>query len=334
MKSILNRNFFKRFFMIIIVLVVIVIGGLVILSTSAINSVTANDIVIATRAAEERGMVGVNGTEIYYEKLGSGTPIFIMHGGLGLDHEYFRPFLDSWADFAQIVYYDHRGNGRSSAVDDWSTVTLDTFVEDAEALRKALGYEKIIVYGHSFGANIAVLYALRYPENLDGLIISDTSPNMSYMPEVPNTINLNAFVAMGKLFTSLAKDNDQLGERWFAATPLLYGSNVGEEVAADIHKRIHYNADAFNRGGELLPTYDVSERMSEISVPTLILAGNHDFLSGSAAHEDFASAISNSELLFLENSAHFPFISEPEEFESAVHAWLDKNHLSSDTFIH
>jgi len=51
----------------------------------------------------------VNGTELFHTSIGSGTPILFMHGGLGLDHAYFRPTLDSWADFAELHFYDHRG---------------------------------------------------------------------------------------------------------------------------------------------------------------------------------------------------------------------------------
>ena len=110
-------------------------------------------------------MINVNGADFYYQKHGSGTPILVMHGGLGLDHEYFRPTLDSWGDFAELIYFDHRGNGRSEAPADWESVTLASMADDADALRDALGLDKVILLGHSYGGFLALEYAQRYQEN-------------------------------------------------------------------------------------------------------------------------------------------------------------------------
>ena len=75
---------------------------------------------------------------IFYDTCGEGVPVLVMHGGLGLDDQYLRPTFDEWGDFAHLVFYDHRGNGRSAPPDDWDAVTWDTLADDADRLRREL----------------------------------------------------------------------------------------------------------------------------------------------------------------------------------------------------
>lgn len=70
--------------------------------------------------------VHLNGTDLFYLSVGQGTPCLVMHGGLGLDHTYLHPWLDPLGDIFQLIYYDHRGNGRS-ALPPFETLTLEQF---------------------------------------------------------------------------------------------------------------------------------------------------------------------------------------------------------------
>src|SRR6059058_5889365 len=103
-------------------------------------------------------LVPINGTEIFYEELGRG--ILVMHGGLGFDHTYFRPFLDPLAEQGRLVYYDHRIYGRSGRPP-LETLTHEQLVEDAEALRRHLGLGQMVLIGHSYGGFLAQELALR-----------------------------------------------------------------------------------------------------------------------------------------------------------------------------
>ncbi len=78
----------------------------------------------------------VNGTNLYYETHGEGAPILIMHGGLGLDHTCFMPWLEPLAAENELILYDHRGNGRSQRPESMDDVTHQTFIDDADALHR------------------------------------------------------------------------------------------------------------------------------------------------------------------------------------------------------
>src|SRR5437016_4873387 len=117
----------------------------------------------------------VNGTELFYALHGDGRPLVTLHGGLGLDHTYFRPWLDALGDAAQLVYYDQRGHGRSQRPP-LDHVGHDTWAADAEELRAHLGHERIVLFGHSYGGYLAQEYALAFGERLAGLILCSTAP--------------------------------------------------------------------------------------------------------------------------------------------------------------
>ena len=119
--------------------------------------------------------IKINDTEIFYSKCGSGIPFLVMHGGLGLDHTYFRPELDRLGDHLQLIYFDYRGHGRSGRPAT-NTITWEQLADDAEELRKTLGYDKIGGIGHSGGGFVALNYVIKYPQNLSHLILMNTFP--------------------------------------------------------------------------------------------------------------------------------------------------------------
>jgi proline iminopeptidase len=105
--------------------------------------------------------------------------LIVMHGGPGFDHSGLRGDFDGFADSAQVIYIDHRGNGRS-VPSDRSTWTLAQWGDDVKALCDALGIEKPIVLGQSFGGMVAQSYATRHPKHPGALILSSTAARMDF----------------------------------------------------------------------------------------------------------------------------------------------------------
>src|ERR687883_933459 len=92
------------------------------------------------------------------EALGDGFPVVVLHGGPGLDHTMFRPYLDPLANEFRLLYVDERGQGRSDRVDP-STLSLDVFARDVDRLAEALELDAFALLGHSFGAIITTYHA-------------------------------------------------------------------------------------------------------------------------------------------------------------------------------
>ena len=125
---------------------------------------------------DEEGTLSVNGSEIYYNKVGVGEPIIIVHGGPVLDHGYLKSSFKPLTQDYELLYYDQRLSGRSSADVDNEDITLDNFVEDIEGLREEFNYDKIHLMAHSWGGLLAMKYTIKYPSNLSSLILLNSMP--------------------------------------------------------------------------------------------------------------------------------------------------------------
>src|SRR6476619_4888471 len=99
-----------------------------------------------------------DGYNLNVEEVGSGFPLIVLHGGPGMDHSMFRPYLDPLGDDFRILYVDERGQGRSERVDP-ATLSLEVFARDVDLLAEALGLQRFALLGHSFGAIIATKHA-------------------------------------------------------------------------------------------------------------------------------------------------------------------------------
>lgn len=123
--------------------------------------------------------MSIRGVPLFVKIVGTGYPLVLMHGGPGLDHTSLLP-LQPLADRFTLIFYDHRCNGRSDGAE-LSSMTFENLTADADALRQTLGYDKWAVLGHSFGGNVALEYALRYPQNLSHLILMDTGGDQRWV---------------------------------------------------------------------------------------------------------------------------------------------------------
>src|SRR2546423_14055472 len=95
---------------------------------------------------------------MFVEDVGSGFPLIVLHGGPGLDHTMFRPWLDPLGDEFRLLYVDERGQGRSERIDP-ETLSLEVFARDVDLLAEALGLERFALLGHSFGAIVTTWHA-------------------------------------------------------------------------------------------------------------------------------------------------------------------------------
>src|SRR5215469_17833481 len=134
----------------------------------------------------------IRDTEIYFDVEGMGLvpdgrimrekPVaFIIHGGPGGDHSSFKPVFSPLAERMQLVYFDHRGQGRSARGDP-AKYTLDENVEDMEALRRHLGLGPVVSIGTSYGGMVAMAHAARHPDAVSHLVLIVTAAHGGFIP--------------------------------------------------------------------------------------------------------------------------------------------------------
>jgi len=124
--------------------------------------------------AVHEGYVDAKGVLIYYQTIGHGAPLMIVHGGPGVSHDYLMPHLLPLARTHQLIFIDERGSGRSEKLEDASQYTVENMVEDVESVRQALRLGKISLLGHSYGGVLAQAYAFKYQQNLTHLVLGGT----------------------------------------------------------------------------------------------------------------------------------------------------------------
>jgi len=122
--------------------------------------------------------IDVEGAELYVEEEGKGTPLVLINGGPGGTHHYFHPWFSRANKYARIFYYDQRGCGLSDWEPGEEGYSVDQAVQDLEKMRIALGIDKWVVLGYSYGGFLAQYYTVNFPENVAGLILLGSSPGV------------------------------------------------------------------------------------------------------------------------------------------------------------
>ena len=257
----------------------------------------------------------MNGKNLYHVSLGKGIPIVFLHGGLGLDHQYFRPFINPLAENARVICYDQLGQGRSDRPASYDELTFERLSSDCDALTRALGIDKFILVGHSYGGFVALDFALRFPHRLAGLVLSCTAPDTaSFIQRSPLGGTPSQQAALGQLLQAPASSDEDLRKKWTEVAPLYYNhATPPTGVIADVDQRTIYSAAAFNRGNQLLASYNLVSRLPSINVPTAVHYGAGDIWRF-GDDEKLAKNIPGASLKYFANSGHWPFQEEPAEF--------------------
>ncbi|MCH9812265.1 alpha/beta fold hydrolase [bacterium] len=276
----------------------------------------------------DEGYVKIQNGELFYQKVGDGDPIIVVHGGPGLDHIYLKDHIADKFPSKQLIFYDQRGCSKSlSKNSDKEEFSIKQFVEDLEELRKALGLSKITLLGHSWGARVSLYYALRYQENISFLILLSVPPFTKEGEEVfaKNAALFGApiqeeltMMHTGAFFSLSKKEiND-----WYAKIfrEYFYDKSLArklvwnfEEEAAKSGMRSHGVLMA-----EKVPTKEEFLRLiGSLEVRTLILHGENDITPVEIAKE-LASWMKNATLITLKSCGHFPFVEKPKEFKAQM----------------
>ncbi len=250
---------------------------------------------------------------------------FLIHGGPGADHTSYKPSFGPLSDRMQLVYFDHRGNGRS-ARGDQSTYTLDNNVEDMEALRQYLGLRKIVVIGGSYGGMVGLTYASRYPEHVSHLIVYATVPDSRFLSRAQAILDETGTpeqkAIAQHLWNGTFRDEAHLAEYFRLMAPM-YSKTYDPTQPGTSWKRAKLSTDAINVAfSGFLRTYDIRHELKKITAPTLVIGGRHDWICQPEFSEEIARLVPNSDLRIFENSGHAIRADETQALLDAIAGFI------------
>ncbi|MBI9103193.1 MAG: alpha/beta hydrolase [Spirochaetales bacterium] len=296
-------------------------------------------------------------TTLYHFSQGDpdGTPVLLLHGGPA------APFSKPWPGLSEIDgykfhYYHQRGSGESTipferfetnnfpqnvkALDD--RLGMARLIEDVEKIRRILDTEKIILIGHSFGGFIATLYAIEFPERVQKMILIEPADMLSFPPSHGGMEQIKEWLTdeqkaeyeayMKEYFnyrnffkkseSELAELNSGYGKYYFQALENHFpgASSHPEEIESRTKNGgFAGHAPFFSLGRK----YDHRELLHSVRAPVLVLHGKMD-LFGPETGLEYVEYLPNGVYNEMENSSHFPFYEEPEEFSRLIELFLNK----------
>ncbi|HTP22673.1 MAG TPA: alpha/beta fold hydrolase [Solirubrobacteraceae bacterium] len=276
-------------------------------------------------------LVQAGDTKLFVLERGDGPlPLFVLHGGPGMDHTMFGSHLDGLSDSCRLLFVDQRSQGRSDPAppDTW---TLEEMAADVDRLAHTLELERYAVLGHSFGAFVALQHAVDFPGRPAATIVSSGVPSSAYLEAVQR--NLEAFepVELREQVTrswareAEAQTQEDCQALLWDQLPFHFRdphdpridvmrAGLGEAVYAPDVLRAAATTD--------YGAIEVEERLASVSHPVLVLAGRHDRTCSVDGAQAIADGIPDAELMVFENSGHMTFIEEQDRYVAAVRDFL------------
>ena len=290
---------------------------------------------------DEESRIEINGISHWYRIAGAanGTiPIVIVHGGPGGNlYNFERTIGPKLESYAPVIYYEQRGCGRSDSPKNSNDYSISTLVSDLEMLRQGLGLDKIILLGFSFGGELALEYALAYPQSVYKLILQAPSIGIG-RNERQACVQLYGFQTVAsdefadkikQIINEPEPADDRLEKVWNVVdTETVDRFLFHNRKMASLNRRLWDESGLINTGlmhralANQPADVPLLERIHRIPTPTLVMVGLYDRNIGIEICRDVSMGIAKAKLVIFEHSAHFPDIEETEKYADVVQRFL------------
>ena len=282
------------------------------------------------------GTIQVPGGTVWYRVVGDGgIPLLCLHGGPGMAHDYISPLADL-ADRRTVIFYDQLGCGRSERPDDASLWTLERSVAEVEAVREALGLERFHLFGNSWGGWLALQYTLDRKPDLASLIISSSPPSVDRAVREMNVLREQLPDDVQRVLADHETRQFFDCPEYTAAImafykrhlcrldpwPEIVERSMGPSFGAGPYLTM-WGPSEFGPVTGNLDGWDVTDRLGEIAVPTLLTVGRHDEMWPSHM-EDMRSQMADAALVIFEESSHMAFVEERDAYMTTMNGFLDR----------
>jgi proline iminopeptidase len=276
--------------------------------------------------------IEVNGARLFFDVVGSKLApdgarmaerptLLVLHGGPGFDHTRMRPWFDRFADTHQVIYLDHRGNGRSSG--DPATWTLAQWGDDVNDFCAALGIERPAVYGLSFGGMVALSYAQRHPDGPSKVVFASTAGRMD-LPTTYDVMERLGGPDARRIAEAFWTEPDEARAADYINVCMpLYNPGPSRDGSdrnwAIMRTEVMFH---FIRGEQR--SMDLLSGLSAVDCPALVLAGAQDPITPLGCSQAIFAALpaGRRELTVFEAAGHGVHRDEPERAEAVIRRFL------------
>lgn len=274
-----------------------------------------------------------DGRHVEWERVGCGENLVWFEGGPGFWAHLARPDVALLADRFRCHLVNAPGCGRTSPPGDRSGYSLAGDVEFYEATCDALGLDRFTLMGHSWGGTVAVAFAATHPERVRRLIVIDGWCGLSLLDaaeaEAESQRALDRLRDRPWFAEAMAEhgDIDEISEAdlasWFGRRfPVYFGepeSPVARSHIERIRREYRYNMEAARYYDE--DGADLRPMLGKVQSPTLVLCGEHDWISGPVSNRPIAQGIAGAEFRVVDGVGHLPQYEAPEQFRSLLFEW-------------
>ena len=263
-----------------------------------------------------------DGYKMSVEDIGAGLPVVVLHGGPGMDHSMFRPWLDPLADEFRLIYVDERGQGRSERVDP-EALSLEVFARDVDLLAEALELERFALLGHSFGAIITTWHAIELGTAAAYVISGGSDSSAGLDEDVKESL-----AAMGERGEAIAdswedekqvRTDEDLAELMRVQMPFHFEGEpppgYGEDTVYSPDVLRHFASAGYG-------DFDYRPRLRNVRRPTLVVVGERDRTTTARAARVLHEGIEGSELVVVPGVGHLSFVEDQQRYLDAVRPFL------------
>ncbi|MDP2886045.1 MAG: alpha/beta hydrolase [Ignavibacteria bacterium] len=275
------------------------------------------------------GVVSVEGAELHYVVEGKGTPCI----GLGHSESQRRILSQELRNHFRLVSMDLRHDAQSNSSLEISKITLDTYLDDIDKVRRTLGLDKIAVFGHSIHSYIALEYARRYPKNTSYVVMTGCMPYKAGTADEfwESDASAERKVILKQNWEKITEDElsrmpsrERVVKTYMAMAPKLFYDPTYD--LSWIYEAVESNEDiARHLFNVIFKDYDIAKRPGRVETPVFLAIGRYDYFCPYFLWDDKKDALPNLSYNLFEKSGHFPMVEERELFDKKLIEWISSH---------
>jgi proline-specific peptidase len=277
------------------------------------------------------GHVPFRGYRTWYRVVGDGDeagklPVLFLHGGPGGTHDYLESLEPMAETGRRAIFYDQLGCGKSDLPDDSSLWKVETFVDEVAAIRERLGLERLHIFGNSWGGMLAMEYALTRPQGVASMVVASSPSSIPQWVAEANRLRAELPQEIQETLRKHEETGTTSDPEYEEAATVFYKRHVCrlDEWPDFVLRSFRFIAEhgvvynTMNGPSEFhvigtLKDWDITDRLGEIRIPTLVITGEFDEATP-AINRTVSSGIPGAESVIYPGASHMAHVEDPEGY--------------------